>query len=58
MMNDIEELQTKADRVLDQCSVWLETGDGSYEACLSYCGYYAILADISKLEQGKEDEIL
>jgi hypothetical protein len=53
-----EELQTKADRVLDQCSVWSETGDGSYEACLSYCGYYAILADISKLEQGKEDEIL
>ena len=58
MKNDIEELQTKADRVLDQCSVWSETGDGSYEACLSYCGYYAILADISKLEQGKENEIL
>jgi hypothetical protein len=58
MKNDIEELQTKADRVLDQCSVWSEIGDGSYEACLSYCGYYAILADISKLEQGKEDEIL
>ena len=53
-----EELQTKADRVLDQCSVWSETGDGSYEACLSYCGYYAILDDILKLENGDEDEIL
>ena len=58
MKNDIEELQTKAGKVLDQCDGWRTSTDGSYEACLSYCGYYAILADISKLEQGREDEIL
>jgi hypothetical protein len=54
----IEELKEKADKVLDQCSGWSSSTDGSYEACLSHCGYYAILADISKIEQGKEDEIL
>jgi len=54
-----EELQAKANKVLDQCKGWRHTHDGSHEACLSYCGYYAILADISKLENGEEDnEIL
>lgn len=58
-MSKLKELQAKANKVLDQCSVWSETGDGSYESCLSYCGYYAILDDISKLENGEEDnEIL
>jgi hypothetical protein len=54
-----EELQAKAAVAKAKCNGWEDTHDGSYEACLSYCGYYAILADISKLENGEEDnEIL
>jgi hypothetical protein len=54
-----EELQAKAEKVLDQCSVWSEIEDGSYEACLAYCGYYVILDDLSKLEKNEENnEIL
>jgi hypothetical protein len=54
-----EELQAKAAVAKAKCNGWEDAHDGSYEACLSYCGYYAILADISKLENGEEDnEIL
>jgi hypothetical protein len=53
-----EELQAKAEVVKAKCNGWEDTYDGSYEACLSYCGYYAILEDILKLDQGREDEIL
>ena len=54
-----EELQVKAAVAKAKCNGWEDTHDGSYEACLSYCGYYAILADISKLEKNEEDnEIL
>ena len=54
-----EELQAKAAVVKAKCNGWEDTHDGSYEACLSYCGYYGILDDISKLEKNEEDnEIL
>ena len=54
-----EELQAKAAGAKAKCNGWEDTHDGSYEACLSYCGYYGILDDISKLEKNEEDnEIL
>lgn len=53
-----EELEAKAVVAKAKCNGWEDTYDGSYEACLSYCGYYTVLDAISKLEQGKEGETL
>jgi hypothetical protein len=57
-MNNKEELEVKAAVAKAKCNGWEDTHDGSYEACLSYCGYYTVLDAISKLEQGKEGETL
>jgi hypothetical protein len=46
----IEELQTKAEIVKEQCSGWSHTHDGSYEACLAACGYYTIMDEILALQ--------
>ena len=58
-MSELIELQEKAAKVLAQCKGWSHTKDGSYESCLSYCGYYVILAEILKFEKTEENnEIL
>jgi hypothetical protein len=52
----IEELEEQAKAIKEQCSGWSHTRDGSYEAALSACGYYIVLAKLEK--EMKQNEIL
>ena len=56
MITNIEEMKQRLEQIKSQCTQWLSSSDGSYEACLHDKGYYKLQKDIKMMERLEEIE--
>jgi hypothetical protein len=58
MKSNIELMKKKLEEIKSQCTQWLSSSDGSYEACLHDKGYYKLQKDIKMIDRLEEIEDL
>jgi len=56
MIINLEIMKKKLEEIKSQCTQWLSSSDGSYEACLHDKGYYKLQKDIKMVERLEEIE--
>ena len=58
MIINLELMKEQLKNKKSNCSSWITSGDGSYEACLHDKGYYKLQKDIKLVERLDEIEVI
>lgn len=58
MKANIELMKKQLEQIKSQCTQWILSSDGSYEACLHDKGYYKLQKEIKMMERLEEIEDL
>ena len=56
MIINLELMKEQLKNTKSNCSSWITSSDGSYEACLNEKGYYKLQKDIQMVERLEEIE--
>jgi hypothetical protein len=56
MIINLEIMKKRLEQIKSNCSSWISSSDGSYEACLHDKGYYKLQKDIQLVERLDEIE--